>query len=287
MWRAGELRVALYGDSANSNVDTTAVRRLRKKALLLQLNVSRATAIMALGLCEDSEERAEDLITALPDTKRFIQFLANPALATDIDVQNLGSAQVRKVEECITSKELDAAKEQLEGLWTTAMAEHIEDATNKIQKQEKAEAKLAIELLLRKKKYPKNRAGRTAFLPVGTRVLSMYGTQFNTWYPGKIAEILNEGEVFVHTHTRAHTHANALARARAHTHTQTHTHAPTCTHMPTHTCTNTHTHTHTHTHKGLRLGLGRRRPEQSQSAGWLSEAADGPSVLEPVALPLP
>ena len=35
---------------------------------------------MALRLCEDSEERADDLITLLPDTKRFVQFLAKPAL---------------------------------------------------------------------------------------------------------------------------------------------------------------------------------------------------------------
>ena len=255
MCRTGQVRVALFGDSGDANVDTSAVRRLRKKALNLQLNVSRATAIMALGLCEDSEERAEDLITALPDAKRFIQFLAKPALATDIDVRNLGMAQVRNVQERIRSAEFTAAVEQLESAWTTAMAKYTEDAANNIQKQEKAEEKLAVELLRRAKKYPKNSARHTAFLPVGTRVLSRYAgggenpSGFNTWYPGKIAEILNEGEVFVHTHTRAHTHAHALARARAHTHTQTHTHAPTCTHMPTHTCTNTHTHTHTHTQR--------------------------------------
>jgi hypothetical protein len=46
----------------------------------LQFNVSRASAIMALRLCEDSEERADDLITALPSTKRFVQFLTKPAL---------------------------------------------------------------------------------------------------------------------------------------------------------------------------------------------------------------
>ena len=47
----------------------------------MQFNVSRASAIMALRLCEDSEERADDLVTSLPDTKRFVQFLAKPALA--------------------------------------------------------------------------------------------------------------------------------------------------------------------------------------------------------------
>jgi hypothetical protein len=55
--------------------------RTSAKALNLQLNVSRASAIMALRLCEDSEERADDLVTSLPDTKRFVQFLAKPALA--------------------------------------------------------------------------------------------------------------------------------------------------------------------------------------------------------------
>jgi hypothetical protein len=54
--------------------------RISAKALNLQFNVSRASAIMALRLCEDSEERADDLITALPSTKRFVQFLAKPAL---------------------------------------------------------------------------------------------------------------------------------------------------------------------------------------------------------------
>jgi hypothetical protein len=30
------------------------------------------------------------------------------------------------------------------------------------------------------------------------------GSNNNTWYPGKIAEIINEGEVHIHTHTHTH-----------------------------------------------------------------------------------
>ena len=117
MWRAGEVRVALYGDSGSTDVDTSAVRRLRKKALSLQINVSRATAVMALGLCENSEDRAEDLIAALPDTKRFVRFLAKPALASDVDVNNIGAAETRSVLQRIKTAELKEATEQLKGEW--------------------------------------------------------------------------------------------------------------------------------------------------------------------------
>jgi hypothetical protein len=40
---AGQVRVALYGDSGDSNVDTSAVRRLRKKAHFFSKVISAGT----------------------------------------------------------------------------------------------------------------------------------------------------------------------------------------------------------------------------------------------------
>jgi hypothetical protein len=89
-----------------------------------------------------------------------------------MDVQNLGAAQVRNVLQRLKCAELKAAVEQLQSEWATVLATETAAATKKIQKQEKAEEKLAMVLKGRAKLYPKNSTGHTVFLPVGTQVLS-------------------------------------------------------------------------------------------------------------------
>jgi hypothetical protein len=89
-----------------------------------------------------------------------------------MDVQNLEAAQVRNVLQRLKCAEVKAAVEQLQSEWATVVATETAAAAKKIQKQEKAEEKLAMVLKGRAKLYPKNSAGRTVFLPVGTRVLS-------------------------------------------------------------------------------------------------------------------
>jgi len=200
--RVGVMRVELYG-AGTTNVNTSAVRRLRKTALDLQLNISRAIAIMALSLCEESEERAQQLVSKLPDAKRFLAFLAKPALAAEVDCTSLSAFQVRNIQARLRTPELKTAVEALQNEWGKVLEKDMTQASKKIQKEEKAEDKKADLIKSRVSQFPKNCDGRNMYLPVGTRVQSRYAgggenpRGFDTWYDGKILEILNDGEGYL------------------------------------------------------------------------------------------
>lgn len=175
--RFSVVRVALYGESVDgmADVDTSAVRRLRKQALDMQVDMSRAMAVLALGMVEGSEDRAIDLVSRLPNATRLLQFLANPVLAADVGVDfGLDANQIRSIQTRLKETEFQSAIEALQKEWTEVLEAETRKATTRVEKQEKAEEKQLEEANSMAGKYPRNVAGRTVFLPIGTRVKSRY-----------------------------------------------------------------------------------------------------------------
>ena len=113
--RLNQIRQVLFADTDFARVNVNAARRLRKDALDMQIKVSRSLAGLALSLCEDSEERARELMCKLPRAKRVLEVLNFPAtaqgFASDLDLSN---SQVRSIQARLRTPELKAAVEELQ-----------------------------------------------------------------------------------------------------------------------------------------------------------------------------
>jgi hypothetical protein len=141
----------------------------------MQLHVSRASVCTALSLCEESEERATDLITMLPVAKRFMELLSTPALALDITADtNVSGSTLNSIQARINISELSSATSALESEWVPVLDAEREKERAKVSKLEAAEAKKEESIKRRGYQYPKNGAGRTVFLPPDTQVQARY-----------------------------------------------------------------------------------------------------------------
>ena len=138
--RLTQVRAMLFTDSDLASIDAAAVRRLRNEALDLQIATSRPLAVMSLNLCEDSEERALDVICKLPLAKRVIKVLRNPACVAEfVGELDLSATQVRCIQTRLRDAETKTAADELQAAWSASLESLKQAKLTEVSRQEKAD----------------------------------------------------------------------------------------------------------------------------------------------------
>ena len=168
--RLTQVRAILFTDSDLASIDAAAVRRLRKEALDLQITTSRPLAVMSLNLCENSEERALDVICKLPLAKRVLKVFRNPACAAEfVGELDLSATQVRSIQTRLRDAETKTAADELQAAWSATLESLKQAKLAEVSRQEKADKGKETEAIIQTEQYPRNGEGRIVYLPVGTR----------------------------------------------------------------------------------------------------------------------